>query len=50
MGEKILWFIAAIITALAVFVFLFVQRDGMTAGVLALMCLCFLNFRAQAPS
>jgi len=48
MGEKVVWFIAAILALIAVFVFRFVQNDAVTAGVMAIVCLCCLHFRAQA--
>jgi hypothetical protein len=50
MNEKIVWFILAIAALVAALVFLFVQRDPMTAGVLAIVLLGLLQFRAQAPA
>ena len=50
MGEKIIWFILALAALVASLVFLFVQHDGLSAGVLAMVLLSLLQFRAQAPS
>jgi hypothetical protein len=50
MSERILWFILAIIAVAAASFFFVVERDSINAGAAALLCLCFLNFRAQATS